>query len=63
MKYSDAKNLVPNARHLYIGVTQEQIDAVEIQKYVSEFEGSKILGTLEPVDGLVELVAGSMSFG
>ena len=32
-------------------------------KYVSEFEGEKILGTNEPIEGLTELVAGSMSFG
>lgn len=63
MKYSDAKNLVPNATHLYVGATQEQIDAVVGQKYVSEFEGVSILGINEPVDGLVELIAGSMSFG
>ena len=63
MKYSDAKNLIPSAAHLYVGVTQEHIDAVTTQKYVSEFEGVSILGTLEPIDSLVELLPGSMSFG
>jgi hypothetical protein len=63
MKYSDAKNLIPSAAHVYVGATQEQIDAVNVQKYVSEFEGVSILGTLEPVAGLTELLLGSVSFG
>lgn len=62
MKYSDAKNLVPSATYLYVGVSQEDIDLVEGHKYISEFEGEKILGTMEPVEFLIELAEGSLSF-
>lgn len=64
MKYTEAKNLLASAEFIYGDVTQDEIDAVEQQKYVSELDGVKILGTLTAVEELAdkELKAGSMSF-
>lgn len=64
MKSSDVFNLLASANFCYVDVTQEEIDAIEITKYVSELEGKKILGTLVEVEGLVtkQIMPGTMSF-
>ena len=63
MKYSDALELLPNATYIYSDVSDDVLNNLAIAHYVSELDGVKILGTNEPVEGLTELVAGSMSFG
>lgn len=62
MKYTDAKEMLPNAEFIYADVTQEQIDLVTTPHYVSDVAGVKILGTNEPIEGLIELLPGSVSF-
>lgn len=64
IRYTDAAQLVPTAQFIYVALTQEEIDSASMQKYVSEFEGVKILGTLEPIESLSqkELKVGAVSF-
>ena len=62
MNYQDVQNLLPNATFLYANLTQEQVDSVTEQKYVSDFEGAKIMGTMEAIEGLTPMIAGSTSF-
>lgn len=64
IRYTDVAQLVPTARFIYVALTQEEIDSASVQKYVSEFEGVKILGTLEPIESLSqkELKVGAVSF-
>ena len=64
MKYQDVKDLLPNANHIYVGVTEKEISKVVAEHYYTEFEESKVLGALEPIESLAakELLAGSVSF-
>ena len=44
------------ATHLYAGLTQDEVDAVKMAKYVTTINGELILGTDEPVENFVELL-------
>lgn len=71
MKYSEAKELLPNASFLYFDVTDEETDLAKDFRYIAYDRDNKILlgsGHLieELADRLLvapEVVPGSMDFG
>ena len=62
MTYQEAKGLLPNANFIYTDVSDKQLSSITLQCYVSELNGERIVGTLEPIAKLNELKAGSLSF-
>lgn len=65
MTYNDAKNLLGSANYIYIDVTDEEVADIAIAHYDTSLDGTRLFGTLEPVEALAskELRAGSVSFG
>jgi len=55
MKYSEIKNVLPNANYGYIDFTPEQVEALTVEHYLTEINGVAVLGTVEPVEALAEL--------
>lgn len=64
MKYSEAKELLPNANYIYVGVTDKEVAKVAAVHYDTVLNDVRLFGTLEPVEALAkkELIAGSISF-
>lgn len=50
--YNDLKNLLPSSEHFYHDVTDEELLLVDVHKYVTEYQGSRIVGTDFPVAAL-----------
>lgn len=55
MKYSDIRNVLPNANHVYAGVSDEQVEALTVEHYLTKIGDEILLGTMEPVAELSEL--------
>lgn len=64
MNYTEAMAILPHSAYFYVGVTQEDIDAVPGMKYFSKKDDELLLGTLEPVKKLAkyEIQPGRISF-
>lgn len=64
MNSLNAQYLLPNAKHIYLNVTKEEIDLVIGEKYVSSYDDRTILGTIQPIEELAdkEIVIGGMIF-
>lgn len=50
--YQDLKNLLPNADHFYHDVTEDEMALFEVHKFVTEYQGVRIVGTEVPVQAL-----------
>jgi hypothetical protein len=60
------QDLLPQATHIYTNVTQEEIDAVTVERYTSTYKDALILGTKMPVEELAAKLVqetGGMVFG
>lgn len=63
--FAKAHELLPNAVHIYADVTEEELNAIEVPKYVTKIDDVTVLGTVEEQHQLSakEIIGGTMSFG
>jgi|694.fasta_scaffold00172_213 hypothetical protein len=50
--YKVLKELLPNSDHLYYEVTDEELSLIEVHKFVTEYQGSRVVGTDVPVPAI-----------
>lgn len=52
MLYNELKNLLSNADHFYHDVTEEELTLISVHKWVTEYQGTRVVGTEVPVQEL-----------
>lgn len=64
MNYTEALSILPHSTYFYAGISQADIDAVTVEKYVTKKDDELLLGTLEPIKKLAkyEIQPGKINF-
>lgn len=55
MKFSKIREFLSSAMYVYAGLTQEEIDALTVDHFVADIDGSILVGTYSPLENVDEI--------